>query len=156
MASDGIRLDSTQREVILGELANLLARPLPPAVRESHENLKQYVEGNLDVPSDLEVPLAMMIEASIMSGNARRFGAGVRQSMVALFEKTRPGKAIAQSIAAVNSALSQTGSHTIETISATLRAPGCYAMTLKTDQLQMVIVFDRTGLSIESLEVNLG
>ncbi|HVN28195.1 MAG TPA: hypothetical protein VMT64_06895 [Candidatus Binataceae bacterium] len=157
MASDGvIRLDSIQREVILGELANMLARPLPPAAREPYDNLKQCVEDNLDVPSELSPHLAMMIEASIISGNARRFGAGVQQSMVALYQKTRPGAAIAESIAAVNAALEKIAGHRIEAISTTLRAPGSYAMTLKTDQLQMVVVLDRTGLSIESLEVNLG
>ncbi len=46
--------------------------------------------------------------------------------------------------------------HALEQVSTTLRAPGAYALTLKTDQLQMVIIFDRAGLSIESLEVNLG
>jgi hypothetical protein len=97
-----------------------------------------------------------MIEGSIISGNAKRFGAGVQQSMVALFQKTIQGKAIADSIAAVNSALEKLRGHLIEQISTTLRAPGSYAMTLKTDQLQMVIVFGRAGLSIESLEVNLG
>jgi len=46
--------------------------------------------------------------------------------------------------------------HAIEQASATLRAPGSYALTLKTDQMMMVIIFDRSGLSIESVEVNLG
>ena len=98
----------------------------------------------------------MMIESSIISGNAKRFGAGVQQSMVALFQKLPQGKAIADSISAVNAALEKVKGHAIEQVSTTLRAPGSYAVTLKTDQLQMVIIFDRTGLSIESLEVNLG
>ncbi len=97
-----------------------------------------------------------MIESSILTGNAKRLGAGVQQSMVALFQQLPQGKAIADSISAVNAALEKLKGHVIEQVSTTLRAPGSYAMTIKTDQLQMVIVLDRSGLSIESLEVNLG
>jgi hypothetical protein len=97
-----------------------------------------------------------MIESAIITGNAKRFGAGVQQSMVALFQKLPNGKAIADSIVAVNAALEKVNGHALEQVSTTLRAPGSYALTLKTDQLQMVIIFDRAGLSIESLEVNLG
>jgi hypothetical protein len=134
----------------------MLARPLAPDARAPYERLQQSVENNVEIPSDLNAHFGMMIESSIISGNAKRFGAGVQQSMVALFQKLPNGKAIADSIGAVNSALEKLKGHAIEQVSTTLRSPGCYAMTFKTDQLQMVIIFDRTGLSIESLEVNLG
>ena len=152
----GIKLDSIQREVLLGEITNMLAAPLSADARVPYEQLKKCVEENLDVPPGLGSHLSVMIESSIITGNAKRFGAGVQQSMVALFQKTSQGKAIAESISAVNAALEKVRGHTIESVSTTLRAPGSYAMTLKTDQLQMVITLDRSGLSIESLEVNLG
>jgi len=154
--ADGIKLDSIQREALLGEIKNMLAAPLSPEARAPYEQLRKCLEDSLDIPPALSPYLSMMIESSIISGNARRFGAGVQQSIVALFQKTNQGKAIAESIAAVNAALEKVKGHAIEQVSTTLRAPGSYAMTLKTDQLQMVIVFDRSGLSIESLEVNLG
>ena len=134
----------------------MLARPLSPDARAPYENLQKCIDDNVEIPPDLNPHLGMMIESSIISGNAKRFGAGIQQSMVALFQKLPQGKAIADSISAVNAALEKVKGHAIEQISTTLRAPGSYALTLKTDQLQVVIVFDRTGLSIESLEVNLG
>jgi hypothetical protein len=134
----------------------MLARPLSPDARAPYEDLQKCIDGNVEIPSALNPHLGMMIESSIISGNAKRFGAGIQQSMVALFQKLPQGKAIADSISAVNAALEKVKGHAIEQISTTLRAPGSYALTLKTDQLQVVIVFDRTGLSIESLEVNLG
>ena len=142
--------------MLLGEIGNMLARPLPEDARETYERLRHATDAGLEIPSELTPYLGMMIESSIISGNAKRFGAGVQQSMVALFQRLPNGKAIAESIAAVNAALEKVKGHAIEEISTTLRAPGSYAMTLKTDQLQMVIIFDRSGLSIESLEVNLG
>ncbi len=155
-SADGIKLDSIQREALLGEIKNMLAAPLSPDARAPYERLKKCVEDGLEIPPDLSPCLSVMIESSIITGNARRFGAGVQQSMVALFQKTLAGKAIADSIAAINAALAKVKGHLVEQVSTTLRAPGSYALTLKTDQLAMVIVFDRSGLSIESLEVNLG
>ena len=142
--------------MLLGEIGNMLARPLGEDARETYERLRLTVEAGAEIPSELAPYLGMMIESSIISGHVKRFGAGVQQSMVALFQKLPQGKAIAESIAAINAALEKVKGHTIEQISTTLRAPGAYAMTLKTDQLQMVIIFERGGLSIESLEVNLG
>ncbi len=155
-SADGIKLDSIQREALLGEIKNMLAAPLSPDARAPYERLKKGIEDGLDIPNHLSSYLSVMIESSIITGNAKRFGAGVQQSMVALFQKLPNGKAIADSIGAINAALEKVKGHAIEQVSTTLRAPGSYALTLKTDQLMMVIIFDRTGLSIESLEVNLG
>jgi hypothetical protein len=134
----------------------MLAAPLSAAARAPYEQLKNTIEENLDIAPALSPYLSMLIESSIITGNAKRFGAGVQQSMVALYQKTPNGKAIAESIGAVNAAFEKLKGHAIEQVSTTLRAPGSYAMTIKTDQLQMVIILDRSGLSIESLEVNLG
>src|ERR1700676_5273846 len=150
-SADGIKLDSTQREVLLGEIKNMLAAPLSPDARPPYEQLKKCVEDGFDIPTDLGPYLSMMIESSILTGNAKRFGAGIQQSMVALFQKTLQGKSIAESISAINAALEKVKGHGIEQASITLRAPGSYALTLKTDQMMMVIIFDRAGLSIESL-----
>jgi hypothetical protein len=155
-STEVIKLDSIQREVLLGEIKRMLAAPLPPEARAPYERLQKCIDGNLEIPPELNPHLGMMIESSIISGNAKRFGAGIQQSMVALFQKLPNGKAIADSISAINAAFEKVKGHAIEQISTTLRAPGSYALTLKTDQLQMVIIFDRSGVSIESLEVNLG
>lgn len=134
----------------------MLARPLADDARATYERFREAVDAGIEIPSELIPYLGMMIESSIITGNAKRFGAGVQQSMVALFQKLPNGKAITESIVAVNAALEKVRGQAIEQISTTLRAPGAYAVTLKTEQLQIVIIFDRAGLSIESLEVNLG
>jgi hypothetical protein len=154
--SDAIKLDSIQREALLGEIKNILARPLPPDARAPYEHLQQCIDDSLEIPAELNPYLGMMIESSIISGNAKRYGAGIQQSMVALFQRLPNGKAIAESISAINTALGKLNGHVIEQVSTTLRAPGSYALTIKTDQLQIVIILERTGLSVESLEVNLG
>jgi hypothetical protein len=155
--ADGIKVDSIQREVLLGEINNMLAgAPLSSDARALYEQLKKCVEDGLDIPPELSPHLSIVIESSILTGNAKRFGAGVQQSMVALYQRTSRGKSIAESIDAINAALEKLKGHVVEQVSTTLRAPGSYALTFRTDQLQMVIIFDRTGLSIESLEVNLG
>ena len=122
-SAEPIKLDSIQREALLGEIKNMLAAPLSPDARVPYEHLKKCVEDGLDIPPDLSPYLSVMIESSIITGNAKRFGAGVQQSMVALFQKTLQGKSIADSISAINAALEKVKGHAIEQASTMLRAP---------------------------------
>ncbi len=118
-----LKLDAIQREALLPEIENMLVAPIPADARAPYQRLKECVEASLEVPRELDPYLGVMIESSIVTGNAKRFGAGVQQSMVALFQKTALGKQIANSIRAINAAFGSTKGHLIEEASTTLRAP---------------------------------
>ena len=57
------------------------------------------------------------------------------------------------SLAALNGALNSLAGQPIENVTAVARAPGAYAITIKTAQCQMVIAFEAAGVRVESLEV---
>jgi hypothetical protein len=155
-SAEPIKLDPIQREALLPEIEKMLAAAIAPESRAPYERLKECVDQGLEVPPELSPYLGVMIDSAILSGNAKRFGAGVQQSLVALFQKTLQGKQVADSIRAINAALEKVKGHVVEQASTALRAPGSYSLTLKTDQMVLVVIFDRAGISVESLEVNLG
>ena len=53
----------------------------------------------------------------------------------------------------MNAAMKPLAGQAIEAINAISRAPGAYALMIKTDQCQVVIRFEPAGVRIESLEV---
>jgi len=81
------------------------------------------------------------------------YGPGAELALWGLFQKTPRGRDIAASVAALNAALKPLAGQTIESLNAVARAPGAYALTIKTDQCQLVIRFEPAGVRIESLEV---
>src|ERR1700732_1714093 len=141
-----IKLDAIQREALLPEIERMLAAAIPADSRALYQRLKECVDSSIEVPAELSPYLGVMIDSAILSGNAKRFGAGVQQSLVALFQKTLQGKQIADSIRAINAALEKVKGHVVEQASTSLRAPGSYSLTLKTDQMVLVVVFDRAGI----------
>jgi len=67
---------------------------------------------------------------------------------------SRPrGREIAASVAAINAALKPLEGQTIESLSVIARAPGAYALTIKTSQCELVLRFEPAGVRLESLEV---
>ena len=49
--------------------------------------------------------------------------------------------------------LATAASSHLESLGATARAPGAYALTIKTAQCELVIRFEPAGVRVESLEV---
>ena len=98
--------------------------------------------------------LGAIAELAITSGRVRdAYGPGAELALWALFQKTPRGREIAASVAALNAALKPLEGQTIETLNAIARAPGAYALTIKTAQCELVIRFEPAGVRLESLEV---
>ena len=62
-SADGIKLDSIQREVLLGEIKNMLAAPLSSETRAPYEHLCKCIEDGGDIPLAATPHLGMMIES---------------------------------------------------------------------------------------------
>ena len=125
------------------------------AARELYSKLREAVERQ-EVPPELTGRLGTIIEVALSSGRVRRlFGPGAELSLNALFKSTPRGKELGAAIDSLNSALRQLNGQNIEGVSATLRAPGVYALTIKTSGCQMTLKFAPDEIRIESLEVDL-
>jgi hypothetical protein len=152
---ESITLDTLQRDILLPQIQAFLDATNDPQAREVYLTLKTAIE-SLEVPPDLQLRLGAIVEVALTSGRVRRlFGPGAELSLNALFLKTPRGREVAQSLAELNKALATLKGQTVEQITSTQRSPGAYALTVKTNNCQLVIRFEQAGVRVESLEVDL-
>lgn len=153
--SGAIALDDLQRAVLAPEIDAVAAAASTAEARDTFRALAEAVAVR-ELPVDLGSLLGSVVEMALASGRARQsYGAAGESAMRALFAKTPRGAAVAASVDALNKALRELSGDTLETVSATTRGPGVYALTLATSRYRLVIRFDRSGAELESAEVDL-
>ena len=152
---ESITLDTLQRDILLPQVQAFLEVTNDPQARETYLGLKTAIEA-LEVPSHLERRLGAIVEVALTSGRVRHlFGPAAELSLNALFLKTPRGREVAQSLTELNKALATLKGQTVEQITSTQRSPGAYSLTVKTNNCQLVIRFEQSGVRVESLEVDL-
>ena len=150
-----LTLDSLQRDLLIPQIQAFLDATSDAEARESYGALKAAVE-SMAVSSEHQARLGTIVEVALQSGRIRRlFGPGAELSLNALFQKTPRGREIARSLQELNTALSNLKGDTVEEVSAAMRGPGSWALTVITTACQLVIRFERDGVRVESLEVAL-
>jgi hypothetical protein len=148
-----LRLDRLHRDVLAPQLDAFIAAAPDATARAPYEVLRAALD-TLEVPPELTARLGAVAELAITSGRVRNaYGPGAELALWALFQKTPRGREIAASVAAINAALKPLEGQTIESLSAIARAPGAYALTIKTQQCELVLRFEPAGVRLESLEV---
>jgi hypothetical protein len=152
---ESITLDTLQHDILVPQIQAFLDATTDPQAREVYLTLKTAIEA-LEIPPDLQPRLGAIVEVALTSGRVRRlFGPGAELSLNALFLKTPRGREVAISLAELNKALTTLKGQTVEQITSTQRSPGAYSLTLKTNNCQLVIRFEQSGVRVESLEVDL-
>ncbi len=156
LSTEPLVLEPLHRELLAPRVHALAASVAERVARAPWLELASAID-SLSVPLALQERLANVIELALAGGRIRREeGPPAEAALVALFRKTSRGIELAAGLAALNRALVQLNDATIEGVSATMRAPGVYVMTLRTAELQLAIRFDCNGPGVESLEVGLG
>jgi hypothetical protein len=148
-----LTLDDLQRQVLTAQIA-VFARANPdPQAQKDYQALADAV-ARLEVPAALVPRLTAILEISLSGDRLRQTsGPGGHLALMALFQKTPRGKALAAEVNALNAALAQLKDHPLTEISAAQRGPGIYTLTLGTPACRMVIRFEPGGVRIESLDV---
>lgn len=148
-----LRLERLHRDILAPQIDAFIAAAPDAAARAPYETLRAALD-KLEVPPELATRLGAIAELAITSGRVRKaYGPGAELALWALFQKTPRGREIGASVAALNAALKPLEGQSIENLGAVARAPGAYALTIKTPQCQLVIRFEPAGVRIESLEV---
>ncbi len=151
-----LQLDGIQRNVLLPQIEAFLEASQDGEAREVYSRLKDCVD-RMEVAPELTGRLGAILEVVLASGRVRQFfGPGAELSLTALFHKTPQGAQIAESVRALNAALGKLKGERLDDVSAAIRGPGMYALTLKAGTCQLVVRFERGGVRIESVEVGLG
>jgi hypothetical protein len=148
-----LKIDQLHRDILAPQLDAFVSAVPDAAARAPYEALRAALD-TLNIPPTLAARLGAIAELAITSGRVRAaYGPGAELALWGLFQRTPRGRDIAASVAALNAALKPLAGQTIESLNAVAHAPGAYALTIKTDQCQLVIRFEPAGLRIESLEV---
>ncbi len=153
--SQPLKLDALQRDLLIPQIQAFVDATSDAAAREGYQALKSDVEAMAVAPENQQ-RLGVILEVALQSGRIRRlFGPGAELSLNALFQKTPRGREIAQSLQELNTALARLKGGTVEEMTAALRAPGSWGLTVKTSGFHLVIRFGHDGVRVESLEVAL-
>jgi hypothetical protein len=156
MPDDVLKLDRLQRDILAPQLEAFLAAAADGEARDGYRALRDALD-TLEVPAAMTARLGAVAEVLLSSGRVRSlYGPGAEQSLWLLFQKTPRGREIAASVEAVNAAFRQLTGQPIEAMSAAMRGPGAFALTIKTAELQMVVRFEAAGIRVENLEVGSG
>jgi hypothetical protein len=155
-AAGALELDDLQRAVLLPQVEAFIDATPESAGHDTYVALRESVARGT-VGADLLARLGVIVEVALASGRVRKlFGPAAEHSLTSLFQKTPRGQEIASAIAAVNAALAKLRGGAVESATVSLRAPGAYALTLRTAGCQLVLRFEQAGVRVESIEVDLG
>lgn len=148
-----LKLDRLQRDILAPQLDSFLAAAPDDAARAPYLALREAIN-RMEVPAPLDDRLGAIAEVLLSSGRVRAaYGPGAELSLWGLFRKTRRGRAIEQSIEAMNAALRRLNGQPLESAIVTARGPGAYALTLKTLECQLVLRLEASGVRLENAEV---
>lgn len=146
-------LDDLQRQTLLEQIVLFAQANSDPRAQQDYRALAEAVE-RLQVPAALVDRLGAILEISLAGDRVRRTaGPAAHLALMALFQKTPRGKALASQLSALNGALAQIKDQPLTEIAVAQRSPGTYTLTLGTPACRMVIRFDPAGVRIESLDV---
>jgi hypothetical protein len=153
---ESLRLDRLQHDILVPQLESFLAATPDAAARAPYLALREALDA-MEIPPELAARLGAIAEVLLTSGRVRSlYGPGAELSLWSLFQKTPRGRDIANSLEAANGAFKRLAGQAIESISAAARAPGAYALTIKTAEIQLVVRFEPAGIRLENIEVGAG
>lgn len=150
-----MRINATEQELLVPEIGAFARALRDPGAREPYDRLRSAVEEG-EVEESLLGHLGNVLEIGLQSGRLRRFyGADGEQALARLFHRTPAGARLTEMTREVSQALSGLQGHTIEEIKVSALGPGTYGFTLDTDQCQITMRIDRTGVQVENVAVGI-
>jgi hypothetical protein len=155
-SAEALRLDELQRDLLSSLIQSFIDAAPQSAAREAYIALLDAV-AKMEVAAELVPAMGAIVEVALSTGRIRnRFGPAAELALAALFRKTPRGEAIAGSLHELNRALAKLKDQPLGEISATLRKPGVYTLSIASGEYRIVIRFDHDGAAVESVETGGG
>lgn len=148
-----VPLSEDERDVLLTETAQALDQMRAPELRTRYSELLSAVDAG-EVPDDLLETLQTLLEVGLESGRIRRVHlAHGEMAARRIFSRTPKGRALKAAADGVSEALTALQGHAIEEITVAPNGPGSYTLNLATSEGRLVLRFERSGVSLQSVDV---
>jgi hypothetical protein len=148
-----VKLADDEREVLLAEVAQALDQVRAPELKVRYGELLTALDAG-DVPDDLLEPLQALLEVGLDTGRIRHVHtAHGEMAARRVYSRTPKGKAVRATSSAVNEALKALEGQTLEEITVSPNGPGSYSVSVATSKGRVLIILDRAGAEIKSLDV---
>jgi hypothetical protein len=155
-SAEALKLDELQRDMLVSLIQSFIAAAPSSAGREAYAALEDAV-ARMEVPRELVPSMGAIVEVALSTGRIRNaFGPAAELALSALFRKTPRGEAIAGSLGELNRALAKLKDHPLGEISAALRKPGVYTLSIASGEYRIIVRFDHDGAAVESVETGAG
>jgi hypothetical protein len=151
-----IALNELQRDAMLGLVGEFRAAADDERAREMWSRFRDEIV-RMEVGREAADLLGRILEAALTSGRVgRKLGRAAEISLATLYKRAPQARHTESSLAAFNSAMAELKGQKVERISASLRAPGVYALTIAADGCRLVARLGPEGAAVESVEVLVG
>jgi hypothetical protein len=155
-SAEALKLDELQRDLLSSLIQSFIAAAPASAARDAYVALEDAV-AKMEVAPELVPAMGAIVEVSLSTGRIRNmFGPAAELALATLFRKTPRGEAIAGSLNELNRALAKLKDQPLGEISAALRKPGVYTLSIASGEYRIVVRFDHDGAAVESVETGGG
>ena len=155
-SAEALKLDELQRDLLSSLIQSFIAAAPESAARDAYVALEDAV-AKMEVAPELVPAMGAIVEVALSTGRIRNmFGPAAELALAALFRKTPRGEAIAGSLNELNRALAKLKDQPLGEISAALRKPGVYTLSIASGEYRIVVRFDHDGAAVESVETGGG
>ncbi len=155
-SAEALRLDELQRDLLSSLIQSFIDAAPQSAAREAYAALLDAA-AKMEVTAELVPAMGAIVEVALSTGRIRNtLGPAAELALAALFRRTPRGEAIAGSLHELNRALAKLKDQPLGEISAALRKPGVYTLSIASGEYRIVIRFDHDGAAVESVEAGGG
>jgi hypothetical protein len=146
-----LRLSATEQELLAPEVRAFASVHPDQAGRRRYEALANSIESG-GVPQESLDDLARVLEIGLQSGRVRRvYGADGEMALGRIYQRTPRGAEATSAATAVTRALEALRGQVIDEVRVTALGPGAYSVLLDTQQCQITVRLDRSGVRVDSV-----
>jgi len=149
--SRGVRVGGEAAEVARAEAQAVLAMVRDERRRDRLADVVAAVDDGEVAGAEADA-LAELLELGLASGRVRAvYGPEGEQAALALFRRLPLGRELSESALELNQALGALEGRMIETISVSAVGPAEYAVTISTDEFEVVLRLGRAGARLATI-----
>jgi hypothetical protein len=151
-----IELNDEEKEILQFEIG-ILSKKSNGSSKTAIEFNKLLASVNEKLIDEVQLPVfSHILELLLTTGDIRKnYGPVEEQKIFRLYSKTPAGREQKESIDELNRSLKALETQTIEGISFSLKLPGVYGISIKTDKCELSLNATKSGIYADKFEIEI-